>query len=921
MQNDYEYAPHTPIVHSATATNYILSALIAGAVLALIVHTEFGVAPTWVAGLIITLALSVAFGMALFRRTNSTISKKSPLSTKKSIRKTVQFASPGGSPRTSTDGASRQRNDTATHAIKKASELEAIYQHTPIGLGVITSDLDWIKMNDLLTQYLGVRRELCIGKRISSATPSLSKHFETYCKKALQSEEPITEKIIHSIPPDPSLTHRVLKTSFHRISSDDSDLKLQSKQLIIVVVQDITQSQRSLVEHQAHTKILSLNEKETSLESILSLVADSIEELFPLTKCLIVTDHESGSKVIPVNRKHDTIGQHLLAHPLPDNPEGIFAEVIGENKEVLLSPIIKDPQRPLTTILIEAGYHSCWVKPLSLSNGLVWGACAISSTSNELCPSLDDRNHLTVLLNLAATVIERHQYIQRVTTISKRLEYAEQLGEVGVFDWDPHTGRVIWTAQMERLYGITPGEFQGTISDWQELIPEDDLTVMTRILNSLLVKKVTTFRHEHRFIHGSGEIRWSSLCGGIEYDINSKPRRIIGVATDITERKRIQFQAEDDRQRLEQALEAGNLGFWDWNIQTGSVQYGGCWAKMLGYELDEIPPHISSWELLVHPEDTSNAMKKLNEHLEGKTPLYECEHRMRKKDGSWLWILDRGSVIERSTEGIPIRAVGVHADISEQHGIREALQNDSQKKDAFLATLAHELRNPLAPIRTGLQILRISSDETSNTKVREMMERQLHYMVRLIDDLLDIARITQGTLVLQKHMHTIDEIIELALDSSRASIEKKYHVLTVDTPDDSIELCVDKFRFAQVISNILNNAAKYTPPNGSISLSVTQSDTADIEIAIKDSGIGMPPQAINSMFDMFTQDPTGQKYAEGGLGIGLALAKKIVELHGGSITAENNVDEPGCTFFITLSERRDTDTSEPLRTEYSEDTP
>lgn len=922
MPNDYEYAPHTPILHSATATNYILSALIAGAVLALIVHTKFGVAPTWIAGAIMALAISVALSMALLRHRKSRLSSDSKHSQRASSKKIKRLHNSGKIEHNDTVRGSHKKNHPKKNDIPdKVSELEAIYQHMPIGIGVVDSELRWMKMNKLLNQYFETTRELCIGKKISATTPSLSRYLESYCKQALTGPETTTERVIYNIPPTSSLTHRVLKTIFHRISNHDSTPGSQGKQIVIVMIQDITQNERALVVHKAHTKILNMSEEELSLDSILAQVADSIEELFPLTKCMIVTDHKTGNQVLPVNRKHDIVGQELLDHPLPANTRGIFAEVIGKNKEVLLNPIQADPTKPLTKILLKAGYHSCWLKPISLSNGVVWGACAISSMSSDLNPSNEDRDQLSVLLNLAATVIERHEYIQAVKTISERLEYAEQLGEVGVFDWNPETGRVIWTAQMERLYGYTPGDFTGTISAWKELITENDLPVMTEILKSLLRRKERAFRHEHRFIHGTGEVRWSSLSGGIEYNIDGKPRRIIGVATDITERKRIQSQADDDRRRLEQALEAGNLGFWDWNIQTGRVQFGGCWGRMLGYQLDEIAADISSWELLIHPDDKSRTLERLHEHLTGKTTVYECEHRLRKKDGSWVWILDRGSVIERTSDGTPIRAVGVHADISEQHSIREALQNDSRKKDAFLATLAHELRNPLAPIRTGLQILRISSDETSNKKVREMMERQLHYMVRLIDDLLDIARITQGTLVLQKSECTMDEIIELALDSSRATIEKKHHLLTVDIPDDSIGLDVDKFRFAQVISNILTNAAKYTPPNGFINVAVTKSNTTGILIAIKDSGIGIPPQAISSMFDMFTQDPTGQKYAEGGLGIGLALAKKIVELHGGTITAQNNINEPGCTFFITLSNSQDTNSTETKAPANSEDAP
>ncbi|MFC5510635.1 PAS domain-containing protein [Massilia jejuensis] len=228
------------------------------------------------------------------------------------------------------------------------------------------------------------------------------------------------------------------------------------------------------------------------------------------------------------------------------------------------------------------------------------------------------------------------------------------------------------------------------------------------------------------------------------------------------------------------------------------------------------------------------------------------------------------------------------------------LSDADRRKTEFLATLAHELRNPLAPIRSGLGVMRLAGDNPAAVvKVREMMERQVGHMVHLIDDLLDIARISGGKLELKRKRADLKRVLASAVETSQPLIEAARHQLQVTLPDAPLTIDADVTRIAQVVANLLNNAAKYTPAGGRIDLSVRQ-DGAMAVIAVRDSGVGIPADSINSVFDMFKQVERHMERAQGGLGIGLSLVRRLVEMHGGSVGAASAGVGQGSTFEVRL---------------------
>jgi signal transduction histidine kinase/ActR/RegA family two-component response regulator len=228
----------------------------------------------------------------------------------------------------------------------------------------------------------------------------------------------------------------------------------------------------------------------------------------------------------------------------------------------------------------------------------------------------------------------------------------------------------------------------------------------------------------------------------------------------------------------------------------------------------------------------------------------------------------------------------------------QALRDADQRKDEFLATLAHELRNPLAPLRSGLALLaRVGTQTQPARQTREMMERQVNQLVKLIDELLDVSRIATGKVVLQREAVDLRAVIESAVEISEPLVERAGHELTLDVPPDPVWVVGDAFRLAQVVSNLINNAAKYTPASGAIRVGL-QADAGRAVLRVVDNGVGIPAEQIGSVFEMFTQVDRTLDRAQGGLGIGLSLARRLVELHGGTIEAASGGANRGSTFTL-----------------------
>ncbi len=311
------------------------------------------------------------------------------------------------------------------------------------------------------------------------------------------------------------------------------------------------------------------------------------------------------------------------------------------------------------------------------------------------------------------------------------------------------------------------------------------------------------------------------------------------------------------------------------------------------------------WTRALHPDDRERVAAEW--YAAARAGLqFSSEYRFRRPDGRVSW-LQGGAVELRSDAGDLLGHIGTVSDVTERKlaetALRESeetLRNADRKKDEFLATLAHELRNPLAPLRNGLHVMRLAPDDRPTLlRVQRMMERQLDQMVRLVDDLLDVSRISRGTIELDKEHVELSRVLEDAIETSRPLIEERRHDLRLHARDRSILVHADAARLSQVFANILNNAAKYTSPGGHIDVFVDCQDDYAV-VRVSDDGIGISPDVLPRVFDMFTQGTASAKGSPGGLGIGLSIVQRLVEMHGGVVRAASAGPNRGSEFTVRL---------------------
>jgi PAS domain S-box-containing protein len=362
-------------------------------------------------------------------------------------------------------------------------------------------------------------------------------------------------------------------------------------------------------------------------------------------------------------------------------------------------------------------------------------------------------------------------------------------------------------------------------------------------------------------------------------------------------------QSED---RLQLSLDAsGNIGTWSWYPETNATYVDERFARLFQVDaaLAQSGTALERFTNMIHPDDRARVLDAISTSI-ATGELYEADYRIPQLSGKDIWVTAKGRLFD-DEEGGPKRFAGVAVDITERRKkederarLAKDLQAAHRRQSEFLATLAHELRNPLAPIRTALDLMRIGQPDSQATeRLRGMMERQVSQLAHLIDDLMDLARINNGKVELRLQPQDVGDAIRAAIETSMPHIERARHQLSTAIPAEALVVQGDRLRLAQVFSNILANAAKYTPAGGQIGIAAWRDgDQAVVEIT--DNGMGIPAESLSDVFEMFSQVRTD--IAQGGLGIGLSLVKRIVELHHGAVEAASGGIGQGAAFYVRL---------------------
>ncbi len=457
-------------------------------------------------------------------------------------------------------------------------------------------------------------------------------------------------------------------------------------------------------------------------------------------------------------------------------------------------------------------------------------------------------------------------------------------------------GRVLtWNPGAERVLGYQESEIVGK-SSFVLFTPEDQAAGIPEA--ELRVAIAEGRASDDRWhLRKDGTRIWVSGVMTLLREESGQPRACAKVMRDFTQSKLAADALRESESRLRVALEAAEMGTWLWRIPTDEQILDDSLRRLMGLRLDENVMTLDTFLKAVHPDDTDHVRTEFERCLKHGGG-FNVEFRVRWPDGRLHWLRDQGKIFY-DDHGNPLFMTGACVDITARKQDEEELRKAHQRKDEFLALLAHELRNPLAPLRNGLQVMRLADDEATVEEIQLMMERQLSHMVRLIDDLLDVSRLSQNKLHIQRSHISLADVVANSVESAEPVIDAAGQELSISLPTEPIYLDGDLTRLAQVFSNFLTNSAKYTQRGGHIWLSAQRRDN-EVEVSIQDDGIGIPEEALPHIFDMFSQVDRTIERSTGGLGIGLALVKGVVEMHGGKVYASSKGPGRGSTFTVKL---------------------
>ncbi|GIZ50466.1 hybrid sensor histidine kinase/response regulator [Noviherbaspirillum aridicola] len=467
--------------------------------------------------------------------------------------------------------------------------------------------------------------------------------------------------------------------------------------------------------------------------------------------------------------------------------------------------------------------------------------------------------------------------------------------------------RILQVAGFDVIEAATGGDALAlAASDAPDLVLLDvklpdinGLEVCRRIKADPSTASILVLQTSAALIHRSDKIR--ALDGGADNYLVApiEAEELVANVNALLRLRRVQGELLESEERFRQMAENIEDVFWMLAPQDGRLLYVSPAFELLwGRSPDVLRDDIGSWIAFVHEQERQRVRAAFERLME--TGVYDEEFRIVLPDNSVRWVRDRAFPVKNTAPGRE-RVARVTSDISVRKAAEKLRHDADSRKDEFLATLAHELRNPLGPIRSAVDLLRMtgSGEAQVQERARDMISRQVDHLVRLVDDLLDISRISQGKITLQPKNLELKALVSSALETAQPFITARQHQLNVLLPEQDVWVYGDAVRLAQVLGNLLHNAAKYTPKGGTITLNAAIVGE-ELMLTVKDTGIGITLDAIDGIFDLFAQGDVAPDQAQNGLGIGLSLVKKLVQLHNGRVYAYSAGPGTGSTFSVCL---------------------
>lgn len=526
----------------------------------------------------------------------------------------------------------------------------------------------------------------------------------------------------------------------------------------------------------------------------------------------------------------------------------------------------------------------------------------LTDTFNNMLDTIEDQNNTLLRVNnrLEEAVVERTAELEEETKkhreVSEALKQEQKLffaGSIVVWKWRAES---TWPVEyvspnVAYQFGYTAEDFTTGRIPFAEIVHPDDLQRVADEVSNYVAQGMDNFEQEYRLRDSMGNYRWLYDYTVIVRGKDKQPTHFHGYVFDITERKLLEEQQRNNEYRLEQSQAIAHVGTWDWNIVTGELIWSDEIFRIFGYEPQSVEVSYDRFIQHVHHDDVEALTSEVQNSLENPNHRYNIEHRIVVNNGEVRVVLEQG-VVYRDENGEPVRMIGVVHDITQQ-------KEHDRLKNEFVSTVNHELRTPLTSIRGSLGLINGGAmGEVSEEMAKligiayENADRLLH----LINDLLDMEKIASGKLQFEMTNIAVKELIEKSLIHNAAYSEQHGVTYQSHLPEKDYMLYLDEQRFLQVMANLLSNAAKFSKQGDNIDIRITDMDQ-EICIAVQDYGRGIPKEFHDRIFTKFSQADSSDSRQLGGTGLGLNIAKALVEHMDGHIRFESEEGE-GTTFFI-----------------------
>jgi PAS domain S-box-containing protein len=726
---------------------------------------------------------------------------------------------------------------------KAEGALQAIHERNATILGSISDafvvlDREWryISLNTQAERYFSCRRDDLLGRSVWEVFPQLvGTPFEHEYRRAMAEDAPVQFEARSPV------TGRWLEV--HAYPSSDG---------LSVLFQDVTARRQAREELEAK-------------EAQLRLITDAVPAL--------ISYIDLDGRYVWANDAY----RSWFGEPLDSIVGRHLRDVLGTTAWQTIEPHVQ-------TVL--SG------QAVRFSSGITYKTIGRRSIDVTYTPDFAADGAVRGFVALIHDATERQAMEDSLRTSEQRFRALIDNSWDGIVVVDVRGEVTFLSPSIERILGYRSDELLGKHLFY--LIHPDDHPVAQSVLADVLGRPGATISRQYRFQHRDG--RWRRV-EGVAVNLLRDPavQGLVCNFRDVTEQVEAQEALLASEQRFVRFMQHLPGLAWIKDAEGRYIYANEAAMRAFGRRPEEL---FGRTDEALFPPETAALFRDNDHQARASATGIQTVETLQQPDGTTHY-----SVVSKfpipDGDGRTSLVGGMAIDITELKTAEQALLDADRRKDEFLATLAHELRNPLAPIRNAMHFLRQGSQPQEFQAAREIIDRQLAQMVRLVDDLLDVSRITRGKLQLRTARIDLAEVVANAVETSRPIIDLAGHELTIELPPEPTYLNADLTRLAQVFANLLNNSAKYTDRGGQIRL-LARHEEGEVVVSVEDTGIGIAAEHLPRIFEMFSQVTPALERTQGGLGIGLSLVRKLIEMHGGTITARSQGVGQGSTFSVRL---------------------